>query len=236
MSIKPVINEISTSTGMIIRNKYIDIFRRSYFINKIYESGIKNIEVGSFRNCDHILFGTRDVIFNINKNISDKRSAFVIDIGSTVKNVSCINSVKPRVEELIYFINKKEDIDEFIKHKIVATQLGMTTKIIVENKDELNYIVNETKPDFIEVYKVTPEVLKVGDLSKVFIRTNSFEEVDKAIYENIYNFSSSLLKTPDSIDTIELIHHLRNKLGFEVNVSLEKLKVTQKEMHDEFNW
>jgi acyl carrier protein len=79
-------------------------------------------------------------------------------------------------------------------------------------------------------------VLKVGDLSKVFIRTNSFEEVDKAIYENIYNFSSSLLKTPDSIDTIELIHHLRNKLGFEVNVSLEKLKVTQKEMHDEFNW
>jgi hypothetical protein len=236
MSIKPVINEISTSTGMIIRNKYIDIFRRSYFINKIYESGIKNIEVGSFRNCDHILFGTRDVIFNINKNISDKRSAFVIDIGSTVKNVSCINSVKPRVEELIYFINKKEDIDEFIKHKIVATQLGMTTKLIIENKDELNYIVNETKPDFIEVYKVTPEVLKVGDLSKVFIRTNSFEEVDKAIYENIYNFSSSLLKTPDSIDTIELIHHLRNKLGFEVNVSLEKLKVTQKEMHDEFNW
>jgi len=236
MSIKPVINEISTSTGMIIRNKYIDIFRRSYFINKIYESGIKNIEVGSFRNCDHILFGTRDVIFNINKNISDKRSAFVIDIGSTVKNISCINSVKPRVEELIYFINKKEDIDEFIKHKIVATQLGMTTKIIVENKDELNYIVNETNPDFIEVDKVTPEVLKVGDLSKVFIRTNSFEEVDKAIYENIYNFSSSLLKTPDSIDTIELIHHLRNKLGFEVNVSLEKLKVTQKEMHDEFNW
>jgi hypothetical protein len=236
MSIKPVINEISTSTGMIIRNKYIDIFRRSYFINKIYESGIKNIEVGSFRNCDHILFGTRDVIFNINKNISDKRSAFVIDIGSTVKNVSCINSVKPRVEELIYFINKKEDIDEFIKHKIVATQLGMTTKLIIENKDELNYIVNETKPDFIEVYKVTPEVLKVGDLSKVFIRTNSFEEVDKAIYENIYNFSSSLLKTPDCIDTIELIHHLRNKLGFEVNVSLEKLKVTQKEMHDEFNW
>ena len=236
MSIKPVINEISTSTGMIIRNKYIDIFRRSYFINKIYESGIKNIEVGSFRNCDHILFGTRDVIFNINKNISDKRSAFVIDIGSTVKNISCINSVKPRVEELIYFINKKEDIDEFIKHKIVATQLGMTTKLIIENKDELNYIVNETKPDFIEVYKVTPEVLKVGDLSKVFIRTNSFEEVDKAIYENIYNFSSSLLKTPDSIDTIELIHHLRNKLGFEVNVSLEKLKVTQKEMHDEFNW
>ena len=236
MSIKPVINEISTSTGMIIRNKYIDIFRRSYFINKIYESGIKNIEVGSFRNCDHILFGTRDVIFNINKNISDKRSAFVIDIGSTVKNISCINSVKPRVEELIYFINKKEDIDEFIKHKIVATQLGMTTKIIVENKDELNYIVNETKPDFIEVDKVTPEVLKVEDLSKVFIRTNSFEEVDKAIYENIYNFSSSLLKTPDSIDTIELIHHLRNKLGFEVNVSLEKLKVTQKEMHDEFNW
>jgi acyl carrier protein len=221
---------------MIIRNKYIDIFRRSYFINKIYESGIKNIEVGSFRNCDHILFGTRDVIFNINKNISDKRSAFVIDIGSTVKNISCINSVKPRVEELIYFINKKEDIDEFIKHKIVATQLGMTTKIIVENKDELNYIVNETNPDFIEVDKVTPEVLKVGDLSKVFIRTNSFEEVDKAIYENIYNFSSSLLKTPDSIDTIELIHHLRNKLGFEVNVSLEKLKVTQKEMHDEFNW
>jgi acyl carrier protein len=236
MSIKPVINEISTSTGMIIRNKYIDIFRRSYFINKIYESGIKNIEVGSFRNCDHILFGTRDVIFNINKNISDKRSAFVIDIGSTVKNVSCINSVKPRVEELIYFINKKEDIDEFIKHKIVATQLGMTTKLIIENKDELNCIINETKPDFIEVNKVTPELLKVGDLSKVFIRTNSFEEVDKAIYENIYNFSSSLLKTPDSIDTIELIHHLRNKLGFEVNVSLEKLKVTQKEMHDEFNW
>lgn len=236
MSIKPVINEISTSTGMIIRNRYIDIFRRSYFINKIYESGIKNIEVGSFRDYDHVLFGTRDVIFNVNKTINDKRSAFVIDIGSTIKNVSCTNSVKPRVDELIYFIDKKEDIEEFIKHKIVAKQLGMTTKLIIENKDELNYIVNETQPDFIEVYKISPELLKVNDISKVFIRPNSLEEVDKAIHENIYNFSTSLLKTPDYLDTIDLIYHLRTKLGLEVNVSLEKLKLTQKEMHDEFNW
>lgn len=236
MSIKPVINEISTSTGMIIRNKYIDIFRRAYFINRIYESGIKNIEVGSFRNKDHILFGTRDVIFNVNKTSTDKKSAFVLDVENTLKNVSCSNSVTPRIDELIYFISKREDIDEFIKHKTVAKQLGMTTKIIVDNNDELEYIVSHTQPDFIEVDKVSTEVLKLKDFSKVFIRANSLEEVDKAIYENIYNFSSSLLKTPNHIDTIDLISHLRTKLGLEVNVSLDKLKLTQKEMHDEFNW
>ena len=38
--IRPVINEISPSTSMLIRNKYIDVYRRAYFINKIYESGI----------------------------------------------------------------------------------------------------------------------------------------------------------------------------------------------------
>jgi hypothetical protein len=45
-----------------------------------------------------------------------------------------------------------------------------------------------------------------------------------------------LLETKDIVNTIDLVTHIRKKLGFEVNINLEKLKETQREMVDQFNW
>ena len=232
--IRPIINEISPSTSILIRNKYIDVFRRSYFINKIYESGIKNIEIGSFRKHDTALFGTRDVLYNVNRKVDVSRSALVMDIENTLKNVACVQSVHPYIDQLVYELKDEKNIDEFLKHKIVAKQLGMTTKLILpsNNIDIFKY----TEPDYIEVSQLSSELLNIAKPEKIFLRTNNFDEVDIALHNGVYNFSSSLLETKDFLNTTDLITYLRKNLGIEVNVSLESLKETQKEMTDEFNW
>jgi len=223
--IRPIINEISPATSMLIRNKYIDIYRRAYFINKIYESGIKNIEIGSFRKYDNVLFGTRDVLFNVNRRVDASRSALVMEIENTLKNVACKQSAHPYVDQLVYEIKDEKNVEEFLKHKIVAKQLGMKTKLILP-VDKLN-LYKETDPDFVEVTDLSNEILSIADPSKIFLRTNKFNDVDIALYNGVFNFSSSLLKTDEFLNTIELITYLRGKLGFEVNVNLEKLKETQ---------
>ena len=232
--IRPVINEISPSTSMLIRNKYIDVYRRAYFINKIYESGIKNIEIGSFRQGDTALFGTRDVLFNVNRRVDASRSALVMEIENTLKNVSCQQSVIPSVDQLVYEIKDEKNIDEFFKHKIVAKQLGMKTKLILPSNN-LN-LYKDTEPDYVEVRDLSNELLSITDPAKIFLRTNNFNDVDTALYNGVFNFSSSLLKSEDFLNTIELITYIRGKLGFEINVNLENLKETQREMVDEFNW
>ena len=230
--IKPTINEISPATTMLIRNKYIDIYRRAYFINKIYESGIKSIEIGSFRKYDNVLFGTRDVLFNVNRRVDACRSALVMEIENTLKNVAC--QQHHSINHLVYEIKDEKNVEDFLKHKIVAKQLGMKTKLILPI-DKLN-LYKEADPDFVEVADLSNEILTIADPSKIFLRTNKFNDVDTALYNGVFNFSSSLLKTYQFLNTIELITHLRGKLGFEVNVNLESLKETQKEMIDEFNW
>jgi hypothetical protein len=232
--IRPIINEISPSTTILIKNKYIDIFRRSYFINKIYDSGIKNIEIGSFRKHDSALFGTRDLLYNINRKVDTSRSALVMEIENTLKNVECRNVTHPYIDQLVYELKDPKKIDEFLKHKIIAKQLGMTTKLILpsNNIDIFKY----TEPDYVEVSELSCELLRVADPSKIFLRTNDFNEVDIALYNGVYNFSSSLLETKDFLNTTELITYLRKNLGIEVNVSLEKIKEIQREMTDEFNW
>jgi hypothetical protein len=227
--IRPIINEISPSTTILIRNKYVDVYRRAYFINKIYETGIKNIEIGSFRKDDKALFGTRDVLYNVNRDAS--RSALVMDIENTLKNVS---SIHPYIDQLVYELKDEKNIDEFLKHKVIAKQLGMTTKLILpsNNTDIFKY----TEPDYVEVSHLSSELLKIAKPEKIFLRTNSFDEVDVALYNGVYNFSSSLLETNDFINTTDLITYLRKNLGIEVNVTLDSLKETQREMMDEFKW
>ncbi len=232
--IRPIINEISPATSMLIRNKYIDLYRRAYFINKIYESGIKNIEIGSFRKDDSVLFGTRDVLFNINRTVNASRSALVMEVENTIKNVACRQSIHPTIEQLVYELKDEKNIDDFLKHKIIAKQLGMTIKLILPSNKVSLY--KYTEPDYVEVSDLSNELLSIADPSKVFLRTNNFNDVNVALYNGVFNFSSSLLKTPQVINTIDLITYIRGKLGFQVNVSLEKLKETQKEMMDEFNW
>jgi hypothetical protein len=230
--IRPIINEISPSTSILIRNKYIDIFRRAYFINKIYESGIKNIEIGSFRKDDRVLFGTRDVLYNVNRKVDISMSALVMDSENTLRNVACIKH--PYIDQLVYELKDKKNIHEFLRHKIIAKQLGMTTKLILPSNN--TDIVKYTEPDYVEVSELSSELLNIYKPEKIFLRANNFDEVDIALYNGVYNFSSSLLETNDFLNTTELITYLRKNLGIEVNVSLDKLKETQREMTDEFNW
>ena len=232
--IRPIINEISPATTMLIRNKYVDVYRRAYFINKIYESGIKNIEIGSFRDGDRALFGTRDVLFNVNHKINTKRSALVMEVENTLKNVSCRHSVHPTIDQLVYELKDEKNIEEFLKHKIIAKQLGMTVKLILPSNNV--YLYKDTEPDYVEVSDLSNEILSIANPAKVFLRTNNFNDVNVALCNGVFNFSSSLLKTPYVINTIDLITYIRRRLGFEVNVNLEKLKETQREMMDEFNW
>ena len=232
--IRPIINEISPATTMLIRNKYVDVYRRAYFINKIYESGIKNIEIGSFRDGDRALFGTRDVLFNVNHKINTKRSALVMEVENTLKNVSCRHSVHPTIDQLVYELKDEKNIEEFLKHKIIAKQLGMTVKLILPSNNV--YLYKDTEPDYVEVSDLSNEILSIANPAKVFLRTNNFNDVNVALCNGVFNFSSSLLKTPYVINTIDLITYIRGRLGFEVNVNLEKLKETQREMMDEFNW
>lgn len=232
--LRPIINEISPSTSILIRNKYVDIYRRAYFINKIYESGIKNIEIGSFRQDDNVLFGTRDVLYNINRKVDTSRSVLVMEIENTLKNIACVNSVHPYIEQIVYEIKDGKNIDDFIKLKIIAKQLGMTTKLnLPSNKVD---IIKHLEPDYVEVSELSNEIMGVINPSKIFLRTNNFKEIDSALHKGVYNFSSSLLDTKDIISTIDLVTHIRKKLGFEVNINLEKLKETQREMIDQFNW
>jgi hypothetical protein len=157
-----------------------------------------------------------------------------MDIENTLKNVACVQSVHPYIDQLVYELKDEKNIDEFLKHKIVAKQLGMTTKLILpsNNIDIFKY----TEPDYIEVSQLSSELLNIAKPEKIFLRTNNFDEVDIALYNGVYNFSSSLLETKDFLNTTDLITYLRKNLGIEVNVSLESLKETQREMTDEFNW
>ncbi len=230
--IRPIINEISPATSMLIRNKYIDLYRRAYFINKIYESGIKNIEIGSFRKDDSVLFGTRDILFNINRKIDISHSALVMEVENTIKNVACRQ--QPTIDQIVYELKDKKNIHEFLRHKIIAKQLGMTIKLILPS-DKVD-LYKDTEPDYVEVSDLSNEILSIASPEKIFLRPNNFNDVDIALYNGVFNFSSSLLKTPSLVNTIDLITYIRGKLGFQVNVSLEKLKETQKEMMDEFNW
>lgn len=232
--IRPIINEISPSTTMLIRNKYIDLYRRSYFINKIYESGIKNIEIGSFRKDDTVLFGTRDVLYNVNRKVDTCRSALVMEIENTLKNVGPRQSVHPYIEQIVYELNDEKNIDEFLRHKIIAKQLGMTTKLILPS--DKSYLYKYTEPDYVEVCELSNELLSITSPEKIFIRPRNFNEVDISLYNGVFNFSSSLLKTPTILNTIDLITYIRRKLGYQIDVNLEILKETQKEMIDEFNW
>jgi hypothetical protein len=110
----------------------------------------------------------------------------------------------------------------------------MKTKLILP-VDKLK-LYKVADPDFVEVSDLSNEILTRADPTKIFLRTNKFNDVDVALYNGVFNFSSSLLKTEQFLNTIELITYLRGKLGVEVNVNLESLKETQKEMIDEFNW
>ena len=232
--IRPIINEISPSISILIRNKYIDVYRKAYFINKIYESGIKNIEVGSFRKDDTVLFGTRDVMYNINRKIDTQRSALVMEIENTLKNLAPSQSVHPYIEQIVYELKDESNIQEFLRHKIIAKQLGMSTKLILPS-DKVG-LYKDTEPDYVEVSDLSNEILSIVSPEKIFLRPNNFNEVDTALYNGVYNFSSSLLKTPSLVNTIELIAYIRRKLGYQIDVNLETLKETEKEMMDEFNW
>jgi hypothetical protein len=110
----------------------------------------------------------------------------------------------------------------------------MTTKLILPSNN--TDIVKYTEPDYVEVSELSSELLNIYKPEKIFLRANNFDEVDIALYNGVYNFSSSLLETNDFLNTTELITYLRKNLGIEVNVSLDKLKETQREMTDEFNW
>jgi len=232
--IRPVINEISPSISILIRNKYIDVYRKAYFINKIYESGIKNIEVGSFRKDDTVLFGTRDVLYNVNRKVDTSRSALVMEVENTLKNVGPSQSVHPYIEQIVYELKDENNIQEFLKNKIIAKQLGMTIKLILPS-DKVD-LYKETKPDYVEVSDLSNELLSIANPEKIFLRPNNFNEVDTALYNGVFNFSSSLLKTPSLVNTIDLIIYMRRKLGYQIDVNLENLKETQREMTDEFNW
>lgn len=201
--IKPIINEIFPSTGILLRNKYIDSYRRAYFINKIYEAGIKNIEIGN-----------KDVINGIYKGELNQ----IIFPMHTSTNVN-------------------KSIDEFYKHKQYALNKGMIIKLVLEGDKDFQYIYNNTKPDIIEVSSINNIILKcVDDVNKISIRPSSLEEVDKAYYERIYMYSSSILKSDNHIETIKLIKHLQSKLGIELPVSITQLTEVQKEIMDDFNW
>ena len=67
--IKPIVNEVFPSTGILLRNRYIDAYRRAYFINKIYDAGIKNIEIGSFNKDQPLINGIYEVSNKINSEI-----------------------------------------------------------------------------------------------------------------------------------------------------------------------
>jgi len=234
--IKPLINEVFPSTGILLRNQYIDSYRRAYFINKIYEAGIKNIEIGSFNKDEPVINGIFEISSKINSDIykGGLVKKYPIHKGHVNQLIFPINSTN---EENIRIkgLSINDSIIEFNKHK----KLNIKTKIVIEGdiKEDFPYIYNNTKPDIIEVSSINSIILKhVDDITKLSLRPSSFEEVDKALYEGIYNFSSSILKVDKHVETITLIKHLQSKLGYELPVSITQLTEIQKEIMDDFNW
>lgn len=236
--IKPVINEIFPSTGILLRNKYIDSYRRAYFINKIYDAGIKNIEIGSFNKDQPLINGIYEISNNINSNIYKsglvkKHHIHKGNINQLVFHMYTNNNENIRIKGL----SIDQSIEEFNKHK--ESNKGIITKLFLEGpvENEFSYIYNNTKPDIIEVNNINNIILKyVDDVNRISIRSFSLEEVDKAYYERIYMYSSSILKCDKNIETIKLIKHLQSKLGIELPVSITMLSEVQKEIINEFNW
>ena len=236
--IKPVINEIFPSTGILLRNKYIDSYRRAYFINKIYDAGIKNIEIGSFNKDQPLINGIYEISNNINSNIYKsglvkKHPIHKGNINQLVFHMYTNNNENIRIKGL----SIDQSIEEFNKHK--ESNKGIITKLFLEGpvENEFSYIYNNTKPDIVEVNNINNIILKyVDDVNRISIRSSSLEEVDKAYYERIYMYSSSILKCDKNIETIKLIKHLQSKLGIELPVSITMLSEVQKEIMNEFNW
>jgi hypothetical protein len=237
--IKPVINEIFPSTGIMIRNKYIDSFRRAYFINKIYESGIKNIEIGSFSKDQPFVNGIQLLHSITNHEIY--KSGFV----KMSKDVV----IKPYVNQIIYHIysNNDENIrvkglsinESIIEFNKIKEKINLPTKLVIEGdiRDDFSYIYDNTQPNIVEVNSINNIILKtIDNVNNLSVRPSSLEEVDKAYYEQIYNYSSSILPIRDHIETISLIKHLQGKMGVEITKSLTGLTEVQKEIMDEFNW
>ncbi len=238
--IKPLINEVFPSTGILLRNRYIDAYRRAYFINKIYNSGIKNIEIGSFNKDQPLINGIYEITTKINSDIYKgglvkKYPIHRGDINQIIFPMYTSNSENIRVRGL----SIDQSIEEFNKHKEKAKANGLVTKIVLDGsiEDDFPYIYNNTKPDIIEVESVNNILLKyVDDVNKISLRPSSFEEVDKAYCERIYMYSSSILKCHKHVETIKLIKHLQSKLGIELPVSITLLTEVQKEIMDDFNW
>jgi len=236
--IKPLINEVFPSTGILLRNRYIDAYRRAYFINKIYDAGIKNIEIGSFNKDQPLINGIYEITTKINSDIYKgglvkKYPIHRGNVNQIIFPMYTSNSENIRVKGL----SIDQLIEEFNKHK--HSNKGIMTKIVLEGsiEHEFPYIYNNTQPDIIEVGSINNILLKyVDDVNKISLRPSSFEEVDKAYYERIYMYSSSILKCDKHIETIKLIKHLQSKLGIELPVSITLLSEVQKEIMDEFNW
>jgi hypothetical protein len=234
--IKPMINEVFPSTGILLRNKYIDAYRRAYFINKIYDAGIKNIEIGSFNKDQPLINGIYEISSKINSDIYKgglvkKYPIHRGNINQIIFPMYTSNNENIRVRGL----SIDQSIEEFNKH----SNRGVITKLVLNGSidHEFPYIYNNTKPDIIEVESINNIVLKyVDDVNKISLRPSSFEEVDKCLYEGIYKFSSSILKCDKHVETIKLIKHLQSKLGIEIPVSITLLTEVQKEILDEFNW
>ena len=236
--IKPLINEVFPSTGILLRNRYIDAYRRAYFINKIYDSGIKNIEIGSFNKDQPLVNGIYEITSKINSDIYKgglvkKYPINTGDINQIIFPMYTSNSENIRVRGL----SIDQSIEEFNKHKHLNN--GINTKLVLDGSidNEFPYIYKNTQPNIIEVESINNIVLKyVDDINKISLRPSSFEEVDKCLYEGIYNFSSSILKCNKHVETIKLIKHLQSKLGIELPVSITLLTEVQKEIMDDFNW
>jgi hypothetical protein len=236
--IKPTVNEVFPSTGILLRNRYIDAYRRAYFINKIYDAGIKNIEIGSFNKDQPLINGIHEISTNINSNIYKgglikKYPIHKGNINQIIFPMYTSNNENVRVKGL----SIDQSIEEFNKHK--ESNKGVMTKIVLDGlvDHEFPYIYNNTKPDIIEVSNINNILLKyVDDINRISLRPASIEEIDKAYHERIYMYSSSILKCDKHVETIKLIKHLQSKLGIELPVSITMLTEVQKEIMDEFNW
>lgn len=246
---KPIINEIFPSTGILFQNKYINSERRAYFINKIYKGGIDNIEIGSFCKDQPFINGTREISNNINNSIFKSSH-----IKFCVNNNVLSHENKPIINQLVYSINVDNEINKtkrgldtnqlislFNENKKLSNKLNISCKLLVEgdNHTELAYLVKNTSPHYLEVEKITHYALNVlRDTTRLSLRVkdNDFNEVDKAYYENIFRFSTSLIKTNEYMETIDLIMYLRTKLGVNLPASLTLLKEVKEEVQEEFNW
>jgi hypothetical protein len=246
---RPIINEIFPSSGILFQNKYINSERRTYFINKIYKSGINAVEIGSFCKDQPFINGTREISNNINNSIFKSSH-----IKFCVNSQSLTHESKPIINQLVYSINVDNEINKekrglstnelislFNENKKLANDIGITCKLLVEGDkhEELPYIVYNTQPHFLEVEKITHYALKLPkDINylSLRVRNNDFNEVDKAYYEYVFRYSSSLIKTSDYMETIDLIMYLRTKLGVNVPTSLTMLKEIKEEVQEEFNW